>query len=335
MRVTYVLDRPELGGGVKVVFQHAQLLIELGHDVRIIGNGNQPNWIEFSGRYVNRTTETLSLAKQDIVIATYWTTIKFAETLPSDIFMHFCQGYEGRFSYLESHFPQIEALYHRDIPTIVVQPTLAQYLETRFQRRTTVVSPPIDIQFHPLRRLRRQQPARIVIQGIFEAPTKGVPFALLIAQRIREIGLDCSIIRISTFPLSDDEKALLTPDEYHYQIPPTDVARLMRASDCLIHTTTYEEGFGLPVVEAMQSKVPVVATDTPANHFITKGCVPLLSSEDATPFAKQVIKILQNPLLYHWYREVGYRMIQRFHPNHIREQLAAALDWATHLPDLG
>lgn len=33
MRITYVLPAPEMNGGIKVIFQHASLLREGGHEV--------------------------------------------------------------------------------------------------------------------------------------------------------------------------------------------------------------------------------------------------------------------------------------------------------------
>ena len=45
MRVTYVLPYPELNGGNKVIFQHARLLQELGHELTILAEGGKPDWI--------------------------------------------------------------------------------------------------------------------------------------------------------------------------------------------------------------------------------------------------------------------------------------------------
>ena len=42
MKITYILDRPELGGGVKVAFQHAELLRQLGHEVCVMAKGAKP-----------------------------------------------------------------------------------------------------------------------------------------------------------------------------------------------------------------------------------------------------------------------------------------------------
>ena len=91
MHLTDVLDRPELCGGVKVVFQHAQLLHARGHRVTILGAGERPTWIRFDGDYVDWQSGPPALRPQDLVIATYWTTVDVAEGLDRGPVAHFCQ----------------------------------------------------------------------------------------------------------------------------------------------------------------------------------------------------------------------------------------------------
>src|SRR5207244_3793320 len=81
MRLAYVLDRPELCGGVKVVFQHAQILHARGHKVTVLAAGERPSWIRFDGDFVDTRSGPPALPRQDLLIATYWTTVDVAEHL--------------------------------------------------------------------------------------------------------------------------------------------------------------------------------------------------------------------------------------------------------------
>src|SRR5262249_1901835 len=101
MRLAYVLDRPELCGGVKVVFQHAQILHARGHQVTILAAGGRPSWIRFDGDFVDTRAGSPALPPQDLVVATYWTTVDVAERLDRGPVAHFCQGYEGDLPHLE------------------------------------------------------------------------------------------------------------------------------------------------------------------------------------------------------------------------------------------
>lgn len=89
MNISYVLGYPELGGGTKVVFQHAELLHDLGHTVTILGIGTSPTWIAFSGHYIDYSGGLPSLPYQDLIIATYWTTIEISEELQAGSVVHF------------------------------------------------------------------------------------------------------------------------------------------------------------------------------------------------------------------------------------------------------
>lgn len=328
MKVTYVLGYPELGGGVKVVFQHAEILQNLGHTTTILGIGEAPTWISFGGQYIDYSRGLPPLPHQDLIIATYWTTIEVAEKLQSGSVVHFCQGYEGNQEHLVSDVPMIEAVYQKMLPTFVVQPVLGRFIEQRFDRKTFVVSPPIDPMFHPRLRIAPQRKPRILINGIFEAASKGVPVALKVICQLQQLGLPCEVIRISTFPLSEKETAIIQPDEYHFKIHPSDVAKILRNSDLVIYTATEDEGFGLPLLEAMVSQVPVVASDTPVNRFITQGAIPLFSVDNIDAIAREAYRILRNPVRWHWQRRQAYHVAQRFSPSEITRQLRDGIEWA-------
>lgn len=55
------------------------------------------------------------------------------------------------------------------------------------------------------------------------------------------------------------------------------------------------EGFGLPALEAMAMGVPVLASDTPALAEVTGGVCPLLSPDDASAWAAQMDRLLEDP----------------------------------------
>ena len=46
------------------------------------------------------------------------------------------------------------------------------------------------------------------------------------------------------------------------------------------------EGFGLPVIEALQARVPVIAADVPIMREITQGCATLIAGDDVAGWAK-------------------------------------------------
>jgi hypothetical protein len=89
MRVTYVLPFPELNGGNKVIFQHARLLAERGDEVTLLGEGPRPDWIEVPRYHDYSRADARDLPRQDLVIATYWTTVALARGLGLGPVAHF------------------------------------------------------------------------------------------------------------------------------------------------------------------------------------------------------------------------------------------------------
>jgi L-malate glycosyltransferase len=326
VRVTYVLPRPELGGGNKVIFQHVRLLQENGDEVTVLCEGPKPDWIEIRAPYVDYSGGGApKLPEQDLVIATYWTTLPLARRFGLGPLAHFCQGYEGGLVHLRPVLAEIEAVYSWPLPALVVAPHLGEFLRERFGRESRVAPPPLDPLFRPAWRFGPRKRPWIAVPGIFEAEVKGIPTALAAIRRLREEGLACRLLRFSTLPLSERERALLAPDRYLCGVPPAVVARELRGCDLLFLPSGPEEGFGLPLLEAMASKVPAVASRIPSTVHIADGAVPLV---DAEGFAAAARDLLSSGGAWRRARERGYEASRRFRPEAVAPRLVESVRWA-------
>jgi glycosyltransferase involved in cell wall biosynthesis len=328
MRLTYVLDRPELCGGVKVVFQHAQILHALGHRVTVLAAGEQPSWIRFNGDFVDTRSGPPALPRQDLLIATYWTTIDVAEHLDSGPVAHFCQGYEGDLPHLEPVRSRIEAIYRRPLPTLVAAPHLGELVHGRFGRRFRVTPPPLDPRFRPSWRWRPRRCPWVMISGLFESHVKGIPLALTASRQLSQAGLRHRILRVSTWPLSEGERQILLPDRYLCHVDPRIVASVMRRCDLLLFTSGAAEGFGLPVLEAMAAGVPVVATHIPSMAFIGPDALTLVPPGEARALADAAHRLLKSPTGWRTARRRGRAAARAFAASRIAGGLTAAVEWA-------
>lgn len=329
MRITYVLDRPELGGGAKVVFHHARLLRRRGDQVAILARGPAPDWIRLGDLlYVDLDAGPLRLPAQDLVIATYWTTLPVARQIALGPVAHFCQGYEGGLIHLRPALPEIEAVYSWDVPTLTVSPHLSDFLRDRFGRKSAVAPPPVDPLFRPRWRFRPGRQPWIAIPGIFEAEVKDVPTALRAVSKLRERGVDCRVLRFSILPLSVEETALLAPDRYLEAAPPRVIAKALRRCDLLFLPSREEEGFGLPLLEAMASGVPAVASRIPSTTAMAEGAAALVLPGDPDRFAEAALHLLAEPAVWRRARAMGLAAADRFHPDAIAPELYDAVGWA-------
>ncbi len=323
-----MLDRPELGGGVKVVFQHAELLRRGGHRMLVLGRGRRPRWSSFyRGEYRDLRRRRRRLAEQDLVIATYWTTLAVAHQLGLGPVAHFCQGYEGDHPHLAASHSAIEDAYSRPVPALVVSPHLSALLSGRFGRASKVVPPPIDPRFRPAERQAPRDRPWIAIHGIFENPMKGVETALEAVLRCRREGVACRVLRFSLLRLSPAERRILVPDRFFCRLSPRRVARHLRRCDLSVSPSLGSEGFGLPLLEAMASKVPAVASDIPATRFVTGSAVRRVPPGDAAAMAAACRDLLTDPARWRAAREEGFRRAERFRPAEIARDLLPAVEW--------
>ncbi len=328
MRVAYVLPEPELGGGSRVVFQHADMLAAAGVEATVLGAGPRPAWARLASPYVDYAAAPPRLPPQDLVIATLWSTIASARAFGLGPLAHFCQGYEGGLVHLRPVLAEIEAAYAQPLPTLTVTPHLARFVAARFGRAAEVAPPSIDPLYRPRRRLRPRRRPWIAIPGIFEAEVKGVPTALAAVRRLRRMGCPARVLRFSILPLSAAERAILEPDRYLCAVPPREVAAALSRCDLLLFPSGPEEGFGLPLLEAMAAKVPAVASRIPSTEYMTEGAVALVAPDDEAGFAGAAHDLLGSARRWRQARRAGLAAAARFRPAAVSPLVVAAVRWA-------
>ncbi len=327
MRITYVLASTAFNSGNKVAVQHASILAGMGNDVVVAADGPKPDWIEHGLRYHDLKSSG-SLESQDLVIATSWTTVGVAQKLYAGPVAHFCEGFEGDLDHPEADHAAIREVYSQRIPTFVVSPHLAERLEAEFGRECVVTGPPLDPLFRPAFRWRPRNRPLIAIPGIFEAPVKNVRTALYAVLQLKEMGFPCRVLRISSLPLSREEQEILQPDQYLESISPVRVARKLRRADLLLFSSRAAEGFGLPLLEAMVSKVPAVAARIPSTEIMCGDAVALVPGEEPGAFADASADLLVDAIAWRNARESGFARAQNYSHDAIAAELRRGIDWA-------
>jgi len=333
VRVTYVLGRPELGGGPKVVFLHAGLLRQRGDEVTVLGEGPAPDWIRLGPlgvTYVDSTVQRPRLPSQDLVIATWWTTLPAARGLDLGPLAHFCQGYEGDLAHLRPSLAEIEAVYSWPVPALAVSSHLVDFLRERFGREGRVAPPSLDPLFRPAWRLGPRRRPWIAVPGIFESEVKDVPTSLRAVRRLREAGIAARVLRFSILPLSAAERALLPPERYLQGVSPPGIARALRRCDLLFLSSRAGEGFGLPLLEALAAGAPAVASRIPSTEAMfetTEGAVALMPPGDDQAFAEAARALLAVPAVWRRARKLGFQAAREYRPEAVAPRLYEAVDW--------
>ena len=335
LEVTYLLDQAPLFGGVKVVLEQASLLHAAGHRVRVLCTTPPPDWIEIPFEWV----ETPELHRPSanpgsVVVATYWTTIEPAlrHQAGGATALHYCQGFEAAYDHNRDQHEAIRAAYRQPVPALVVSPHLADLLQSDFERRAEVVTQPLSPAFRPVRSLLRPRPrrrARILVMSPFEITWKGVDTALEALVALRGRGVAFDLVRLSQFPLSDEEAGYGLGGEFHHHVPPDEVPAIVRSCDLLLAPSHEAEGFGLPVLEAMASGVPCITSDADCFRAWAGDAVRRVEASDADPWADVIEAMLADRAQWRELRRRGLALARAYSPERSLASVVRAIHGLT------
>jgi glycosyltransferase involved in cell wall biosynthesis len=142
---------------------------------------------------------------------------------------------------------------------------------------------------------RERQPAPTVGLMYATEAFKGLDVALAAIAEVRRTHPDLRVVAFGTKPVTT---AFPLPSGAHYvRDPDQDQLRMIYASCDVFVTASRSEGFGLPIIEAMACRTPVVATRTGcAGDVIDDGIEGyVVNVDDASGLADGLRRILDLP----------------------------------------
>jgi glycosyltransferase involved in cell wall biosynthesis len=270
LRIAYLLESTALSGGVKVVALQAEALARRGHRVAIVSPEAAPRWLALGRAHMELSAfrDSRELPQADVRVATFWTTVAPALEGARGPVFHLCQGYEGEHTFYADRHPQIHGAYAQPTRKLAISESLARRLERHGYRPVTNIGQAFDGRdFFPGPDRNGAVPY-VLLVGPYEADVKGIGIALDGLALWRSRGGEFRLRRVSTLPPGESERATGLVDEYHHTLAPDRMPYAYRASDVFIGPSRPEEGFGLPVLEALASGLPCLLSDTPGHREI-------------------------------------------------------------------
>ena len=138
----------------------------------------------------------------------------------------------------------------------------------------------------------------IILHVGSEEPRKNIKTLLYIIQKLKKQFPTILLVRIGAQSARSQrliKKLCLEENVCYFQNQSESaLAKFYNATDVFVFPSLFE-GFGLPVLEALKSGCPVVASNAASLPEITGDAIKLLDPEDVDGFAQAVETILSNP----------------------------------------
>ncbi|NUM54717.1 MAG: glycosyltransferase family 4 protein [Candidatus Hydrogenedentes bacterium] len=318
MRITFILPQPGLSGGIRVIAVYAERLKRRGHDVLLVHPPNaQPSfrarvrslvrgqgWPRVPHVYPShldgldvprklldrwRPITAQDVPDADVVVATWWETAEWVSALPQSkgAKAYFIQHYEVHDNQPVERVKQTWSLpFHK----IVVAQWLADIARDSYgDGDVSLVPNSVDLDvFHAP--ARGKQPAPTV--GFMHAvvPWKGTDLACKGIRIAREsIGrIDCV-----SFGMHPPTAAHPVPSDTRFTLlPGAEAIRDIYAQCDAWIVASRSEGFGLPILEAMACRTPVIATPTgAAPELVGQGGGILVNHESPRAIADAILRV--------------------------------------------
>jgi glycosyltransferase involved in cell wall biosynthesis len=312
VRITFILPQMFLVGGNRVIGKYAQELVLLGHQVSIVsrkpkrsklrdllrGRVEKNRSSEVVKDYFSGVEETVSfvsadrslrpsdLPDADFLIATWWETVEWASGMPASKgrIVHFMQGYE-MFPWLP--LERVAATYEEDTLKISISNWVTQQVLEHHGRSTeAIIHNAVDTDLFSFRLGRNNKKTTL---GFVYGPMgiKNSQLAFALQDVLADRGCSCDLLAFHSDPLPVELKDRTGLKSYQ-RPPQAQIPSLYQQCDLWLFPSL-EEGFGLPIIEALSCGTPVLATRAgAAPELIRTGENGYLCDSTAESFADAV-----------------------------------------------
>jgi glycosyltransferase involved in cell wall biosynthesis len=323
VKITFVLPHAGLAGGIRVCAIYAQALQDRGHEVRVVSTPRPTpqglkarikgllkgeGWTQSDEKepghfdHVNvphtvidrwRPVTDADVPDADVVIATWWETAEWVANLPArkGAKVYFIQ-HDERFTH-QPH-DRVEATWKLPFYRITIADWLADLGRHYYHvDQITIVPNGVDTrQFTAPPRSKRKSPT----VGLMYATTsfKGVDISL---EAVRMASRNVANLELVAFGQHkpNDELPLPPDATFHFRPDQDKIRDIYAACDVWLFGSR-SEGFGLPILEAMACRTPVIGTPTgAAPELLKQGGGVIVKPQDPIDMARAIERVCRLP----------------------------------------
>lgn len=319
MKITFLLPHAGFSGGIRVVAIYAEALQKRGHTVTVVslpsyrptlweqiksvarGRGLLP--IASQGSHLDAVSVTHRVLEShrpitdadvpdgDVVIATWWETAEWIAALSPQkgAKVYFVQHCE-LFDYLPKE--RVEATYRSSIYKIAVSQWIKDTLIRDYQNSVVSLIPngvELDRFFAAP---RSKQPIPTVGMIYTDTFWKGCDICLNAFYQAQKVVPELRLVAFSSYP---PNASLPLPENSQFFLKPSQetIREIYSTCDAWLFASR-SEGFGLPILEAMACRTPVISTPVGiAPEIVTEGSGILIPPEDAVAMARAICQVCE------------------------------------------
>jgi glycosyltransferase involved in cell wall biosynthesis len=325
MKITFVMPTPDWGGGCRVIATYAHRLIQHGHEVVVVyrspsltlRNRLSSTLLDIFRTNRNESARShldvfnipqIQLSREhvitdadipdaDVVVATYWETAHEVLALSprKGAKAYFLQHYEVVFVGADQE--KVKETWTYPMRKIVVAPWLKELAESEFGDSSAILVPNgVDTaQFTAPRRRKNRRPTA---GFVFSHPGfKGSDIAIEAFELLKKEMPDVRIISFGNSWRRSLKKGPSLPKGTEYMVLPSQARIPEIYGQCDVWVcASRSEGFGLPMLEAMACRTPVVSTPTGIAPLLSEqGGLRLAAHESPRGLADEIQNILELP----------------------------------------
>lgn len=242
MKIAYLIPGCGVSGGIAVVCQHVNRLLNRGHEVLLVSETNERAIDWFPNQRVPIVGLQNIPADLDVLVATAWSTAFRVAVLPAKHKFYFVQSDETRFHPMNSAWEHITRLsYSIGYNYLTEARWIRQWLSNGFGHSAELIPNGLDDSiFFPSEPIEpKGNKPRILLEGAIGLPYKGMAEAFEAVQDI-----DVEVWCVSSY--GKPEKTWKC-HRFFEQVPMTEMRRIYSSCDILVKLSRVEGFFGPPM----------------------------------------------------------------------------------------
>jgi len=323
MRITFLLPSDNLTGGNRVVAIYAQQLMARGHQVLVVTCApDRLSWREKLRAFLRRDWQALrkdgvarpghiqlsgvphrilehpraitasDVPDADVIVATWWETAVWMHLMPATKGrkVHLIQGYEVWLA--PQATSQVQAALRLPNLKIAISSDLKHTIEEQLgDVGITVVPNAVDLtQFNAPRRSKQQTPTVGFVYAV--AHIKGADICARACELAR---LQFPQLKVVAFGADQPSAAVPVPSgtEFFYRPAQSELRDVYARCDAWLFGSRLDS-FGLPILEAMACRTPVIAVPIgAAQDLLGDGTGVLVAKESPEAMAAAIVALCQ------------------------------------------